>query len=154
VAINTAVIKTPKLISETASRFGSQSLVVSIDAKKDWLGRWRVYTHSGCHKTNIEPVRWAVEAERLGAGEILINCINSDGSMAGYNLELINSVAMAVGIPVIAAGGAGEIEHLVAAKSAGANAMAAGSMFVYTGKLRGILINYPNRQEIEAAFNP
>lgn len=134
VSINTPAIQNPDFINESASRFGSQCIVVAIDAK--WNeDRFIVKSHGGRdggRATELEPVAWAKEAERRGAGEILLTCMDSDGTKAGYNIELTRKVADAVGIPVIASGGAGNLEHLRAAlQEGGADAALAASIFHY-----------------------
>jgi len=133
VVINTSAVETPALIGEIAQRFGTQCVVVSIDAKKEANGRHRVYTHAGRQATELAPQALAKKAEELGAGEILITSIERDGSMQGYDIELIRSVSEAVSIPVIASGGAGNAEHMARALSEGkASALAAASIFHFT----------------------
>ena len=153
VAVNTAAHENPDLITDAANAFGSQSVVVSIDVKKGWMGSYEVMTRSGSHKTGHNPVDYAKEMEDRGAGELLVNGIDRDGTMEGYDLKLIKSVADAVEIPVIAVGGAGNVQHLGAAvKEAGASAVAAGAMFVFQGPHRAVLINVPSPDEIKIAF--
>ncbi|HOK55692.1 MAG TPA: imidazole glycerol phosphate synthase subunit HisF, partial [Armatimonadota bacterium] len=121
VSVNTAAIHNPKLISEAAEMFGSQCVVVAIDAKRrmdDGLS-WEVYTHGGRTPTGIDAVKWAIEAEKLGAGEILLTSMDADGTKAGYDIELTRAVADSIGIPVIASGGAGTLEHIYDALTAG-----------------------------------
>ena len=144
VSINTAAIERPELIRDASEIFGSQSITVSIDVKRSWLGKYFVYTHSGSRKTSLDPVDWAVKAALLGAGEILLNSINQDGTGKGYAIELVKKISSALDIPVIACGGAGKIEHLFQVlKQGGASAAAAGSLFVFYGSQRGVLIQYP-----------
>lgn len=115
VSINTPAIQNPDFINESASRFGSQCIVVAIDAKRQEDGSYLVKSHGGRdggRATALEPVAWAKEAERRGAGEILLTCMDADGTRNGYGIELTRQVADAVGIPVIASGGAGTLEHL------------------------------------------
>jgi cyclase len=111
VGVNTAAVETPEVLSECAERFGSQCVVVSIDAKRDGAG-WRVYTHGGRTPTPLRAVEWAVECARRGAGEILITSIDRDGARTGYDLELTAAIADAVNVPVIASGGAGSASHV------------------------------------------
>jgi cyclase len=133
VSINTPAIQNPSFIDAAASRFGSQCIVVAIDAKKTGDGRYIVKSHGGRdggRATELEPVAWAKEAEKRGAGEILLTCMDQDGTKSGYDVPLTRAVADAVGIPVIASGGAGTLEHLRAAlQEGGADAALAASIF-------------------------
>jgi cyclase len=113
ISLNTAAVATPSLISEAANRFGSQCVVVAIDARSEGSGRWNVYTHGGRKRTQLDVVEWALAIEKLGAGEILLTSMDGDGTQSGYDLALTRGVSEAVGIPVIASGGAGNAEHLV-----------------------------------------
>jgi imidazole glycerol-phosphate synthase subunit HisF len=129
VSINTAAVQNPQLISEGASRFGCQCIVVAIDARRDG-STWRVLTHGGRTPTGLEAVAWAQRAEELGAGEILLTSMDADGTQSGYDLPLTRAVAEAVSIPVIASGGAGKVEHFYQALTEGkANAALAASLF-------------------------
>jgi cyclase len=148
VVMNTALHETPQLAQEAALEFGAQAVVASMEVARGLFGRQRVYTNCGRRRTAWCPVDWAQRCEELGCGEILLTSIDCDGSMDGYDLDLIESVSAAVSVPVVALGGAGSIEHLQSAISAGASAVAAGSMFVYFGSRRAVLINYPDRLEI------
>lgn len=127
VSINSAAVWQPGLINEAATRFGSQAIVVSIDVKNS-------YVHTDCGKVNtgIDPVKFAIEMESRGAGEILLNAIDKDGTLSGYDLDLVESVSGAVSIPVIACGGAGSYEDLRLALEAGAHAVAASALWVFT----------------------
>lgn len=130
VVVNTAAVETPELVTAAARLFGRQAVVVSIDAKTNAEGGYEVLTRNGTHPTGLDPVAWAKEAERLGAGEILICSIDRDGTMQGFDLGLLGAVARAVDIPVIGAGGAGSLEDFVAAvKTARVSAVAAGSIY-------------------------
>jgi cyclase len=131
VSLNTAVCNRPQLVSETAERYGSQCVVVSIDARRTADG-YEALTYSGTRRTGRDPVDIALEMQRLGAGELLITSIDQDGTMAGYDIDLISRVAHAVTIPVIASGGAGNYQHMAEALSAGASAVAAASIFHFT----------------------
>jgi len=142
VSLNTAALRRPQFIREAASTFGSQCVVVSIDVGHDWLRRPRVFGACGQNKTSLDPVDWAKQVEELGAGEILLTSIAREGTGAGYDLELVRSVAEAVSIPVIASGGAGSAAHIPEAVAEGASAAAAGSMFVFRGPHRAVLIQY------------
>ena len=130
VSVNTAAIKIPELISDAAENFGSQCVVVAIDAKHGTPGSWRVYTHGGRNPTDLDAVEWAREVARRGAGEILLTSMDADGTCGGYDLELTAAVSAAVDIPVIASGGAGELEHLAEVLDRGhADAVLAASIF-------------------------
>jgi imidazole glycerol-phosphate synthase subunit HisF len=143
VVLNTSALENPGLIAEAARRFGSQSVVVSIDVKRKLGGRYEVLTRGGAKRTGRDPVTVAREVEGLGAGEIFLTSIDREGTYEGYDLNLIEEVSRAVSVPVIACGGAASVDNLAAAVRAGASAAAAGSMFVFHGPHRAVLINYP-----------
>lgn len=133
VVINSAAVELPALVSEVSNRFGAQCVVVSIDARRTLAGGHEACIHSGTLPTGIDPVTLARTVAQAGAGEIMITSIDNDGTMEGYDLELIRSVADAVSIPVIASGGAGSYEHFAQAlRRGGASAVAAASMFHFT----------------------
>jgi imidazole glycerol-phosphate synthase subunit HisF len=154
VLINTAAEESPVLVTNTAAAFGSQSVMVGIDVGRDWRGRSRVYTRGGSRNTGRDPIDYAREMAGRGAGEIFLNAIDRDGTMAGFDLDLIREMSGAVTIPLIACGGAGSIADLTAAVAAGASAVAAGSLFVFAGPRRAVLINYPSAAELRAAVAP
>ncbi len=131
VSLNSSALRTPELISETAAAFGSQCCVVAIDARRvPGEARWEVFTHGGRRATGLDAVAWAEEAERRGAGEILLTSMDRDGTKDGYDLDLLQRVSQAVGIPVIASGGAGTLSHLAEAlREGGADAVLAASIF-------------------------
>lgn len=132
ISVNSAAIERPELISEAARRFGSQCVVVAIDARRRKGGGWDVYKHGGRLNTGLDVLEWAARAERLGAGEILLTSMDGDGTKAGYDLELTAAVSQRVGIPVIASGGAGNMEHFADAFLKGkADAVLAASLFHY-----------------------
>jgi len=132
VSINTAALENPQLVKDAAGNFGVQCIVVAIDAKKIKAGKWDVYTHGGKKASGIEVTAWAKKAEELGAGEILLTSMDRDGTQDGYDIELTKAVSEAVGIPVIASGGAGKPEHLFEALTAGkADGALAASIFHY-----------------------
>lgn len=133
VSINTAAVEHPEIISKIANSYGRQCVVASIDAKLNFSGGYSVYIHGGKRKTHLNPVKWAKQAEKLGAGEILINSINRDGTRKGFDHQLIKKISAAVKIPVIAAGGAGEPKHFAEViKKTNASAVAAASIFHFT----------------------
>ncbi|HET6456376.1 MAG TPA: imidazole glycerol phosphate synthase subunit HisF [Armatimonadota bacterium] len=119
IGINTAAVQNPELITDAADKFGAQCVVVAIDAKRTTPGNWEVYIHGGRTPTSEDALKWAEEAERLGAGEILLTSMDADGTKAGYDIELTRAVAERVNIPVIASGGAGTPEHTYEALSEG-----------------------------------
>ena len=133
VGVNTAALRDPELISRAAERFGSQCVVVAIDARRTSSGasepRWEVFTHGGRRSAGVDAVEWARRVQELGAGEILLTSMDTDGTRNGYDLELIRAVSREVRIPVIASGGAGSLEHLDRALAAGAHAVLAASIF-------------------------
>ena len=133
ITINTHAYSVPNLIESASNRFGSQCVVVSIDAKKNEDGQYRCFSHSANIDTGKTPVEWAKELADRGAGEILLTSIDRDGTMTGYDLELVEAVTSAVDVPVIASGGAGNYQHMIdAVKIAGASAVAAASIFHFT----------------------
>ena len=154
VVINTSAIENPSLIEESAEIFGSQSIVVCIDVKKKLFGSCEVLKKGGTELTGLDPVQHALNIEKLGAGEIIVNSIDRDGTMKGYDIEIIRSISDAVNIPVIACGGAGKIEDLRDAVYKGhASAVAAGSLFVFYGPRKAVLINFPIKQDIKELIN-
>lgn len=154
VAISAAAIKNPDLISRAASRVGNQSVVIVMDVKKTGiLKRHEIFIHNGKVKTGMDPVAFATTAEKLGAGEIMINSIDRDGCMKGYDLNLVKKVRDAVSLPVTALGGAGSLDDLAQViKGCGVSGAAAGSLFVFKGKYRAVLINYPSALEKDKIF--
>ena len=130
VSVNTSAIQRPELVREGAERFGSQCIVVAIDARRRPGGGWTVYTHGGRNPTELEAVAWAKRVAELGAGEILLTSMDADGTKEGYDMDLVRSVSQAVSIPVIASGGAGKLEHMAdVLLHAGADAVLAASIF-------------------------
>lgn len=148
VVINTALYEEPELIRRIAEFAGSSSVVVSIDAKKKLFGGYQAYVRAGQKNTGRSPSELARDAERLGAGEILLNSIDRDGTQAGYELALVEEVINSVDIPVVACGGASGLPDFREALVTGADAAAAGSLFVFQGKHRAVLISYPTADEI------
>lgn len=152
VIINSAFYEKPTLVSELAAEAGSQSVVVSLDIRKKWIEGYCLYSKSGTKKSELKLYDALKKAEQLGAGEILINCIDRDGTMTGYDLKLIKIVCESVNIPVIACGGVGSYTHLREAYEHGAHALAAGSLFIYHGQRNAVLINYPTKKELKQIF--
>ena len=150
VVINTKAAIDPDFIRAASETFGSSTIVVCIDVKKKFMGKEQTWILNGSKSTGMAPEEFAKQMEERGAGEIIIQSIERDGSMQGYDIVLIRKISEAVKIPVIALGGGGNIQHMKQAyHEAYANGLAAGSMFVYHGARNGILINYPERAEIE-----
>jgi cyclase len=151
VVINSHAISHPELIRDAADVFGSQCIVVSIDAKRHADGSYEVMTHNGSQPTGREPLEYAKAMQDVGAGEILLNSIDRDGTMEGFDIPLIRRVADALTIPLIACGGAGSVKDLAEAVELGhASAVAAGAFFLFYGKRRTVLITYPTDQELMA----
>jgi imidazole glycerol-phosphate synthase subunit HisF len=154
VCINSYALKNTGFIKEASDRFGSSTIVVSIDVKSNFLKHKYVYDHSVSKLTNINPLDYAKLIESMGAGELIVNSVDRDGMMRGYDIELIKEISDVVGIPVIALGGAGNINDFrYAIKDGHASAIAAGSMFIYHGPRKAVLINYPTKMELKNIFN-
>lgn len=152
VVLNTAAIDNPQLVRQAADEFGSQAVVVSIDARRKLLGRYEVVARGATQGTGLHPVEQAQKMEQCGAGEIFLTAVDRDGTMEGYDLELLQRVASKVHVPVIAAGGAGKVQDFGDAVRHGASAVSAGAMFVFHGPHRAVLITYPGRAELEKAL--
>ena len=151
VVINSGLITHPKIVREAVAQYGSQSIVASIDAKKVGDG-YKCAISDGQQLLDKTPLELALDAEQMGCGEIIINSIDNDGMMKGYDLELVKTITDAVKVPVIAIGGAGGIDDLrQVIQKAGAHAAAGGSMFVFYGRLRAVLITAPSEQELTEA---
>jgi imidazole glycerol-phosphate synthase subunit HisF len=137
VGVNTAAVERPEVIAEISRRFGSQVLVLSVDARRaaGQPSGFEVTTHGGRRSAGLDAIAWAAQAARLGAGEILLNSMDADGTKAGFDLELIAAVRAVVGVPIVASGGAGAVEHFAPAVAAGADAVLAASVFHF-GQLR------------------
>lgn len=153
IILNTAAQLNSGLISQAAQTFGNQSIVVAIDVKKNFWGKHIIYTHSGSKKQDVDLTAFLRAAENAGAGEIIINSIDRDGTMSGYDIDLIKTTSKTVSIPVVASGGAGGVDDFCHAIQAGASAVAAGAMFVFQGVHRAVLISYPKYEELENRIN-
>jgi len=153
VAINSSGVEDQPFVTRVSEKYGAQAVVASIDVKQSLFGNYEVYTHGGRKATGLHPVAFAKRMERAGAGEILLTSIDRDGTGKGYDLELLRQVTSAVSIPVVASGGAGSVEDCgKAVIEGGASAAALGSMAVYHGRNRAVLINFPTRKEIDNAL--
>jgi len=145
VIINSATVKKTDLLGAIAKVYGSQAVVVSMDVKPNWMGKYKVYTYGGTNNTNLLPDAYARMVADAGAGEILLQAIHQDGTWGGYDIPLIKMVSAAVSIPVVASGGAAQMDDFKKAIiEGGASAVAAGSMFVYQKKGMGVLISFPS----------
>ena len=150
VIINTVVFEKPEFVTQLAEHFGNQAVVVSIDVKKNFFGKYQVYSNSGSKKQKIDPVEWAIEVEKLGAGEILLTAIHQEGTWSGFDLDIIKKISNAVKIPIIANGGASSISDIEKAVIEGqASAVSLGSMVVYQNKGMGVLVNFPDKNNLE-----
>lgn len=153
VILNSLAVENPGFVQRAATKFGSQSVVVSIDVKHRWFGREEVVTYGGRKATGLEPVKFAQEMERRGAGEILLTAVDRDGTMLGYDLDLVKRVSSSISVPTVACGGAGKLADLgQAVREGGASAAAAGSIFVFQGPRKGVLISYPTPDELRQIF--
>jgi len=153
IALSSAIIENPQLVTQIAERVGSQSVIVVLDVKKKLLGGYEIYTHNGKKATGINPIKFAKEIELLGAGEIIINSIDQDGGMKGYDMNLIDKIAESISIPLTILGGGGslaDIEKVI--DKHGVIGVAAGSLFVFKGPYKAVLINYPNQDEKNKIF--
>jgi imidazole glycerol-phosphate synthase subunit HisF len=154
VIVNKLLHTNINVITEAANSIGSQSVVASLDIKKTMFGGYKIYTDNGKNSINIKPEQFAKMVENAGAGEILINNIDADGTYKGFDVNIIQTIASVVSIPVIAMGGASNVEDFKKAKNAGASAVAAGSMFVFQRPHQAVLISYPTQKELkEKLFN-
>lgn len=153
VIVNRSTTTRPGLVAELAAQLGSQSVVASIDVKKNWLGKYRVYDSTARKVLDIDPVAHAERMVELGAGEIMVNSVERDGTQSGYDVDLVRGLTGRLRTPVIACGGAGTLDHVRSiVVDAGASAAAAGSMFVFQGPHRAVLISYPRYPDIVRAL--
>ncbi|PIF47079.1 cyclase [Chryseobacterium sp. 52] len=150
IALSSAVLQNPQLITQIAERVGSQSVIVVLDVKKKLFGGYEVYTHNGKKSTGIDPFKFVEEAQKLGAGEIVINSIDQDGVMKGYDMNLINKVREKISLPLTVLGGAGSLNDIKQViDKHGIIGVAAGSLFVFKGVYKAVLINYPAFEDKE-----
>lgn len=153
IVLNTAAYRTPALVTQISQHFGAQAVIGSIDVKKNMWGKYQVYINDGKEKIKKDAIEWAKELEQLGAGELLVTSMDKDGSWSGYDQDIIAKINDVVNIPVIANGGAGsvaDIESVV--KKCGVSAVALGSMVVYQKKGMGVLVNFPDKKQLEQAL--
>ena len=153
VVINSAAIEDPTFVQRASQEFGTSTITVCLDVKKKLFSGHRVWSHGGKRAAKFRPLEFAQLMEEMGAGELVVQSITQDGAMSGYDVELTSEISKSVKIPVVALGGAGNLDHLKTAYTEGhASGLAAGSIFVYHGPKRGVLINYPERHEIKEMF--
>jgi cyclase len=149
IVLNTAAMKNPELIKAVARHSGNQSIIGSIDIKKNIWGKYHVFIEDGTHKTEVDPIEYAQRLEGLGVGELLVTSMDNDGTWRGFDIEITKKISEAVNIPVIANGGAGNIQHIEeVVKQAHVSAVALGSMVVYQQKGLGVLVNFPDKEEL------
>jgi cyclase len=150
VSLSSQAVLNPNLIKDAANLFGNQSVVITIDIKKDFWGKKKVFINNGKKNTKLNPIEFITQVESLGAGELVINSIDNDGVMKGYDLELLKEIRSHTKVPVIALGGAGNLTHIKEVfEITKIDAVACGSMFVYQGPLKGVLISYPPYAKIQ-----
>lgn len=154
VVLNSVLFNDPDLPGEIASIYGTQAVVGSVDVRRDWLKRSKVYSHSGQRIVIGDPADWVKTLESRGVGEIMLTSVDADGTWSGYQLDMIQKVSAAVSVPVIACGGAGSVTHWQEAVDAGASAVAAGSMFVFQRKGMGVLISFPSNHSLQSHGRP
>jgi cyclase len=153
VVINTASLESFKLIEEISSKFGSQSVVLSVDLKKNFLGALKIFKHTNGKTLNVEIDNYISGAINSGAGEIFLNFVDNEGLGVGYNFNFIEKISKNIDVPLIVSGGAGNLDDFKKAVKCGASACAAGSMFVYKGRHRAVMINYPEYKNLKILFN-
>lgn len=153
VVIGSYAVSNPNFIKQAADEFGSSTITVCIDVKKKFLGKEQVWTVNGTKSSGLDPLEFALLMQEKGAGEIIVQSITNDGTMKGYDLELIKKISKNISIPAIALGGAGSVADLSKAyNEAFATGLAAGSLFVYYGQNKGVLINYPEKRDLEFLY--
>lgn len=149
VVLSSIAIQQPEFVREAVDKFGSSSIIVCLDVKSNFFGKKEIYINSGKKNTKINPLFAALLMEKMGAGEILIQSIDNDGKMKGYDFSLITEISSSVGVPVIALGGAGNLQHMLELyRSTYVSALAAGSLFVFQNNERAVLVNYPEQQDL------
>ncbi len=150
VVINSHAVVDSTFVTRVADKYGSQAVVVSMDVKRSLFGRYEILTEGGRKPTGLDPVQFAAKMEKAGAGELLLTSIDRDGTGKGFDVELLRRVTSVAKIPLIASGGAGSVDDCgIAVKQGGASAVALGSMAVYHGRNRAVLINFPTREELD-----
>jgi cyclase len=154
ISINSHAINEPYFIKEISDIFGNSTIVVSIDIRKSKIGKYTIYTERGSRNAGLDPIQFAKDIEKMGAGELLVTSINNEGTMQGYDIMLLKDITSQLRIPVIANGGAGCLQDMKKAiEETDVSAVAAGSMFMYHGPHRAVLINYPTQKELQLLFD-
>jgi cyclase len=153
IVLNSQPFYNPNLISQIASIYGNQSIIASIDYKKNFFGKEEVYINGGTYNINVNPIKWAKKLENMGAGEIFLTCIDREGTWSGFDSDTIKKVSQAVNIPVIAHGGCGNLNDIKeVVNNSSADAVAVGSMVVFQKKNMGVLVSFPDRNSIQNLF--
>ena len=152
ICIQTAALGNPRIVTELTQRFGSQSVIVSVDIKRNWLGKPQIYSSTKACSLDSDWIKHTKGLVDAGAGEVLLNAVEMDGTLQGPDLALIELMSKAIDVPLIAVGGVGSMKHIRAAVDAGASAVAAGAFFVYHGPHRAVLISYPKYSALEQLF--
>jgi cyclase len=153
VILNTQAYRQPELIKKLSEYFGAQAIIASVDVKKNLLGKYQVYINDGTEKIPVNAIEWAQKLVSLGCGELLVTSIDKDGSWSGYDIEVLKKISNAVTVPVIANGGAGDVLHIKEVLSkANVSAVALGSMVVYQKKGMGVLVNFPDKEQLDLAL--
>jgi cyclase len=153
ICLQTSALENPGLVTELAQRFGSQSVMVSVDVKRNWMGKPQLYSSAKASSLGSDWIERTQQLVKAGAGEVLLNAVDKDGTLQGPDLALIEQLSQAINVPLIAVGGVGSMGDIKAAVNAGASAVAAGAFFVYHGPHRAVLITYPKYAELEALFS-
>jgi cyclase len=150
ISLSSQVVENPNFLLEATSIFGSQSVIVTIDIKKDFWGNKKIFIYNGKKNTKLDPINFVKKIETLGAGEIVVNSIDHDGVMCGYDIELLKVIKSITKVPIVALGGAGNLIHMKEVfQISNVDAAACGSMFLYQGPLKGVLISYPSVKKIQ-----
>jgi cyclase len=152
ICIQTEAINNPLFITQLSNEFGSQSIIASVDIKRSWLGKPKIYKSSGSHSLKGDWLNLLDKMVEAGAGEVLLNSVDKDGTLSGPDLQLIKSASERVGVPLVAVGGVSSLSDIKNCIDAGASAVAAGAFFVYHGPHRAVLITYPKNQDLEQLF--
>ena len=154
ISLSSNIVANPKLLAESSKEFGSQSIIATVDIKKDFWGKRKVFIFNGKKNTKLDPIEYINYLESLGVGEIVVNSIDNDGMMNGFDLNFLEKVKSNTKVPIVALGGAGSLEHLKEAfQKSKVDAVACGSLFVYQGPLKAVLINYPPYKEFQRFLN-